>query len=1116
MSNRYLSTSLRRALEKAVKDARLVAEEGARDAIRRLGVADGKAPSYLNEPEKELRRRLRAHARALGDAFDRNEETQETKRLVEAAAYAHWHRMLFARFLAERGLLRNPEHDVAITLEDCRELAEAEGLTDAWAVAERYAAAMLPAVFRIDDPVLALDLDPVHTQKLHRLVTGLEAAVFQAEDSLGWTYQFWRAAEKDAVNKSGVKIGADELPAVTQLFTEPYMVRFLLHNTLGAWWAGKVLAADPAFAETAANEDALRAVCSLPEYSFDMLRFVREAENGPWRPAAGTFPGWPTEARAITMLDPCCGSGHFLTEALAILAALRQAEEDLSPANSVATSLQDNLHGLEIDGRCVQIAAFAVALTAWRIGGWQQLPLPHIAWIGAPPPLPKREFVALADGDISLTYALEALHQMFSQAPYIGTLIETTGGDLFESERLREVERLLGPLLDKAKRAEPERAEGTIAARGMADAAALLHKSYILQTTNVPYLGRGKQASPIAAHLEQNYKCEKADLATAMLSRMNKFSAPGGSIASVSPQNWLFLKSFQRMRKNYLERLTFNLIASLGEEAWEYFGDRGPLALLSIWSENPPQVASDHVAIDCSYIKDRNEKIYNLQHGPIVSIPQEEQYRSIDSIVSFERRSKLRPLSQFCKSVEGLSSGDSDRFCRYFWELGTKSTRFSWFQGTPDRPVPFSGRSAVLLWEEGKGDLAASSAARVQGHGAWGKEGVLVGMMRHIPATIYTGDMHEKITAALIPNDERDLPAIYAYVTSAEYREELRKIDKRHAVATATLTKVPFDHDKWTAVAQSKDKALPQPFSSDPSQWLYHGHPVDAVEGTALHVALSLLSGYRWPAENEPGMQLSNEARVWIEKTGNLPEGDSDGLLGVPAVAGEKPLVDRLRSYLAAAFGADWSDTLERQLVAAADELLDKKAARDGSLDAWIRDRAFRQHCALFGQRPFLWHIWDGLKDGFSVFVHYHRFDQGKLRKLTYTLLGDWLARAKAEDNMLRYEKGRELQQMLEKVLEGEKPYDIFVRWKALAQQPLGWNPDLGDGVRQNIRPFVLANVLTHDLSNILKDKDRGNDVSPAPWYSVFKGERRNDHHTTLAEKRAAREAAAERVEVAK
>ena len=100
--------------------------------------------------------------------------------------------------------------------------------------------------------------------------------------------------------------------------------------------------------------------------------------------------------------------------------------------------------------------------------------------------------------------------------------------------------------------------------------------------------------------------------------------------------------------------------------------------------------------------------------------------------------------------------------------------------------------------------------------------------------------------------------------------------------------------------------------------------------------------------------------------------------------------------------------------------------------------------------------------------------------------------------------------------MEGENPYDIFVRWRSLAQQPLGWDPNLDDGVRQNIRPFVMAGVLTHNLSKILKDKDRGKDAPSAPWYDRFNGERRNDHHTTLAEKHAAREAAGGRVEAAK
>ncbi|MCC1481434.1 BREX-1 system adenine-specific DNA-methyltransferase PglX [Roseibaca sp. Y0-43] len=1124
MSERYLPSTLRRTLERVIKDARIVAEEGARDAIRRLGVAEGKAPSYLSEEEKELRRRLRAHARALGDAFDRTNDTQETKHLIEATAYAHWHRMLFARFLAERGLLRNPEYDVPVTLEDCRELAEAEGLTDPWTIAERYAAQMLPAVFRVDDPVLALDIDPVHTQKLQKLVTGLDAEIFEAEDSLGWTYQFWRAAEKDAVNASGVKIGADELPAVTQLFTEPYMVRSLLHNTLGAWWAGKVLASNPTLAETAADEKELRAACALPDYTFDMLRFVRDGEDGPWRPAAGTFPGWPREANRITLLDPCCGSGHFLTEALAILAALRQTEESLSPADAVSAVLRDNLHGLEIDGRCVQIAAFAVALSAWRIGGWQPLPLPHIAWVGAPPPLPKKEFIDLARGDEELKYAFSAMHDLFVQAPTVGSLLQPIGNDLFESQRMREIEKNLSSLLERSKSAEPDYIEGVISARGMSDAAGLLYKKFWLQVTNVPYLSRVKQSPELADYLAARFKNAKPDLATSMLERMLQLSESSGAICAVTPQNWLYQAYYKKFREDMLRNFRFNMLSALGSRAFETIsGEVVNTALITV-ENTVAHKESIYSALDANDGKNSNEKEEILLSGQFSLVKQSSQLADSEKKISTEARSNLPKLANVSFFKLGVCTGDYERFGRDFWELELPNERWSLQQTTIKSTVSFGGYQKALLWEKGSGELLdfvderldGNVSSWIRGEGAWGKRGVLVSAMGNLPVSLYDGDLYDSNSVAIIPNDENDLLPIWAFVSDERFNQEVRKISKALKVQ-GDLIQAPFDIDYWRKEGNKRyPSGLPLPYSDEPTQWLFHGHPVGAAKGTTLHVALSRLAGYRWPAETKTEMRLSEEAREWAHKAAALPVGDNDGLLGVPAVAGEKTIANRLRAYLAAAFGSEWTESLERRLVAEADEVLDKKVARDSSLEAWVRDRAFRQHCQLFGQRPFLWHISDGLKDGFSVFVHYHRFDQANLRKLTYTLLGDWLARAKAEGNTLRYEKGRELQQKLEAILEGEKPYDIFVRWKSLAKQPLGWDPELDDGVRQNIRPFILAGVLTHKLDKILKDKDRGKDVSSAPWCDVFKGERRNDHHTTLAEKRAAREAATRRKEASK
>ena len=98
---------------------------------------------------------------------------------------------------------------------------------------------MLPQIFRVDSPVFEIQLPPENQQQLEKLISGLPVDVFAASDSLGWVYQFWQANRKEMINKSEVKIGARELPAVTQLFTEDYMVDFLLDNTLGAWWAGK-------------------------------------------------------------------------------------------------------------------------------------------------------------------------------------------------------------------------------------------------------------------------------------------------------------------------------------------------------------------------------------------------------------------------------------------------------------------------------------------------------------------------------------------------------------------------------------------------------------------------------------------------------------------------------------------------------------------------------------------------------------------------------------------------------------------------------------------------------------------------------------------------------------
>jgi hypothetical protein len=495
-----LASDLRKTLENTVVKARDLAERGARDALTALAVGASEPFSSMSDEERRLRNRLRAHGRQLGDQRDPQRGTQSIKRLVREMAYEHWHRMLFARFLAENQLLIEPTSGVAISLDECEELAAEEG-TDLWGLAAQFAQEMLPQIFRVDDPGLAAKLPLETRQQLQGLVAGLEVEVFTASDSLGWTYQFWQTKRKKEVNDSGVKIGADELSPVTQLFTEDYMVDFLLDNTLGAWHAGKVLAENPKLAASAQSEEELRQAVSLPGCPWGYLRFI-QTEDGAWTPAAGTFEGWPKTAAELKCLDPCMGSGHFVVAIFERLVALRMEEEGLTKKAAVAAVIKDNLFGLEIDPRCTQIAAFNLALAAWRRVGYCKLPMMNLACSGLTPNAREADWLAIAGDNERFRNGMERLYRLFEKASELGSLINprASEADLLVAG-FQELQPLAQKLLGQESK-DDNAHEIAITASGLTKAAEILACQFTLVATNVPYLGRGKQDHVLKEYLD--------------------------------------------------------------------------------------------------------------------------------------------------------------------------------------------------------------------------------------------------------------------------------------------------------------------------------------------------------------------------------------------------------------------------------------------------------------------------------------------------------------------------------------------------------------------------------------------------------------------------------------
>jgi hypothetical protein len=1115
--NQPLPKPLRTQLENTVKAARDVAESAARAALAQLAVADDKVPDYLSEPQRILRRKLRAHARALS-ANSYQSNSVETRHLVWEVAYEHWHRMLFARFLAENHLLLW-EPGAPVTLAECDELVQEPstslGAKSGWELAGKLAARMLPQVFKPNNPVYELVFAPEHQRALEKLLAGLPVDVFTASDSLGWVYQFWQAKRKDEVNASEVKIGADELPAVTQLFTEPYMVDFLLHNSLGAWWATR----HPGKS------------CPVP------LTYLRTLDDG--TPAAGNFEGWPNSLKDFKLLDPCCGSGHFLVAAFLLLVPMRMASEGLSAMDAVDAVLAENLHGLELDARCVEIAVFALALAAWRfpdengdpLGVRADMPAPQVACCGLKVAAKPEDWAALVPDHAAnaehLREGLRRLHRDFSQAPLLGSLLDPSkaSGDLFAADF-----SLLAGLLEEALQAEHQPElwddgigawDNALTARGLLDAARLLGASYHLVITNVPYLSRGKQSEALKDYCAEHYPEAKNDLANVFLERCLELAHDRGQgvVQIVMPQNWLFLTSYKKQRESLLKRVEFNLVTLLGPKGFQTPMWDFNVQLLTV--TNVPAATDFQLrGVDASAPRSTTEKAELLRSGAeVLAVSQKGQLGNPDAVIVLSSEGVSSRLGDVAVVRGGTTTGDAPFFRRLFWELSDLAPGL-WArqQGPVSKVDDFTGREYLLLWEGGAGRLAAKAngqGATVAGRDCWGKQGVAIGKTGSLAVTRFTGEVFENVAFVLIPKDQKNLPAIWSFCSSPEFSSAVRTVNQALCVDPGYYEMAEFSLAHWQQVADQRyPNGLPQPYSDDPTQWLFHGHPQPAID--PLQVAVARLAGYRWPAELDATMELATEARTWIARCDALASHvDDDGIVCLPSVRGEKPASERLLSLLITAWETTEPGSWKPSTL---DKLLTDAGCAGKGLDVWLRDHFFEQHAKRFQHRPFIWHVWDGLKDGFAALVNYHRLDAKNLERLIHTYLGDWIRNQEAgvangtDGAPLRLSAALALKTKLAAIqlgeFDGKVGYDIFVRWKPLAEQPIGWTPDLNDGVRMNIRPFMTAEVLRHNKKpklNITWDKDRGKDVASAPWFKVFNGDRINDYHLTLAEKMTAK-----------
>jgi len=510
---------------------------------------------------------LRAHSTAKKKIVEL-EKTMGRSELVEEAAYLWFNRLAAFRFMDSRGYTsprlvspRSGESQPELLAEIKHgripaELASRKAQFDAILAGrikavqpdrEVYKEALLgtcnawasrmPWLFaKVDDwASLLLPQDLLSQDSLiARMVEGLsDADCAEGVEIIGWLYQFYISEKKDevfALLKKNVKITKENIPAATQLFTPHWIVRFMVENSLGRLW----LLNRP---ESRLKERMKYFVESDPEPEFLKVKD-------------------PTELKC---LDPCCGSGHILAYFFELLYAIYE-EEGYAPTEIPSLILEKNIYGIDIDERAAELAAFTLAMVAREKDKrfFERGIQPNV--------------IAMRDAQVNLKKLglrlspdLQESVELLKEGRNYGSLIPVPAGAAGE---IHEVETGIDAHRFNDLFGAAELDELKVAFRILE----YLEPRYQVVVTNPPYMGGKGMNEGLKAYVGKRYPDSKSDLFAVFMERCLEGLLKRGYMGMINQQSWMFLSSFEDLRKKLLEEDTIVVMAHLGAHAFETIG----------------------------------------------------------------------------------------------------------------------------------------------------------------------------------------------------------------------------------------------------------------------------------------------------------------------------------------------------------------------------------------------------------------------------------------------------------------------------------------------------------------------------------------------------------------
>jgi type II restriction/modification system DNA methylase subunit YeeA len=519
---------------------------------------------------------------------------------------------------------------------------------------------LIPANLLADDSVL------------NRSVQVLTEDVCKDVEVIGWLYQFYISDRKDEVFagfKKNKKAGAGEIPAATQQFTPHWIVRYLVENSLGRLWM--------------LNQPSSGLLSQMDYYiapvdeETDFLKIIKPEE--------------------LKVIDPACGSGHMLTYAFDLLYAIYE-EEGYSPAEIPGLILTNNLYGTEIDPRAGALAAFALTMKArarQRTFFNKQIE-PNICVIDPISFGPEElDFLLTRGGNRHEEEEEEmAFWNQFAEADILGSLINP------DPEQARRLKQHLGQLDhggDILRAAVLDRADRVVLQAGY------LSDRYAVVIANPPYMGAGNMGLALSTFAKKHYPVSRTDLFAMFIELSMRLAGRSGQVAMITMQSWMFLASFEELRERILQCAPPTRMAHLGERAFDSIGGAvvSTTAFVLQAGRSLSEVGSYVRLVDGRTESEKSQMLLAAAggNGPNVFRRSGDTFSQIPGTpivywLSEDVRRAFslgRPLGDVAELREGLSSSDSDRFVRLWWEVSTRSLHLN-------APTPAAAKASGEKW----------------------------------------------------------------------------------------------------------------------------------------------------------------------------------------------------------------------------------------------------------------------------------------------------------------------------------------------------------------------------------------------------------------------------------